>query len=332
MILIAAFCVAAIAIFVPQLTARKSRPARQDATPVQQVPAPNQTPPQQSPQQAQPPSQPPGHPQAPRAPASQSPTQSGPQAGAPQAATPSIPQSIIVAPPATGPTIVLNPAHGGTDTGARGQNGGVEKDIVLQLARDVRGALTRQGYRVVMTRDDDSNPSYDDRAALVNGYRDAILISLHVSSTGVGGTARAYYYQFPTFTSAATGAPAQGDATIDNSAGGNNSAGPRAVSNVGNAGGLISWTEAQKGYGPASHRLADIIQGELAQQFSGSPVSAASVPVRELRSVEAPAVAIEISSVAALTPTMLAQDGAPLSNAIMQAIIAFRPASSTGAK
>jgi N-acetylmuramoyl-L-alanine amidase len=315
----------AIAIVVPQLTARKSKRAPQDATQVQQVPAPNQTPPQQSPQsqsQAQPPPQAQQPSQAPPQPPRAAPPQPGAQAGAPQAITP----SIAVAPPTTGPTIVLNPAHGGTDTGARGQNGGVEKDIVLQLARDVRAALARQGYRVVMTRDDDSNPSYDDRAALVNGYRDAILISLHVSSTGMGGTARAYYSQFPTSAPPAMAAPATGDATASNSAG------PRVVSNVGNASGLVSWTEAQKGYAPASHRLADVIQGELAQVFSGSPVSAASVPVRELRSVEAPAVAIEISSVAALTPAMLVQDGAPLSNAIVQGIIAFRPANSAGAK
>ena len=91
---------------------------------------------------------------------------------------------------------MLDPAHGGTDTGARGATGVAEKDIVLQFARTVRAELVRQNIRVVTTRDDDSNPSYDARAAIANGYRDAIFISIHVSSTGNAGTARAYYYRF----------------------------------------------------------------------------------------------------------------------------------------
>ena len=92
-----------------------------------------------------------------------------------------------------GPVIVLDPAHGGTDPGARGPSGTVEKDIVLQYARTVRAGLERQGYRVVMTRNDDSNPSHDDRTAIADNHRDAIFITLHVSSTGTIGTARAYY-------------------------------------------------------------------------------------------------------------------------------------------
>ena len=67
---------------------------------------------------------------------------------------------------------------------------------MLQFARTMRVELLRQGFRAVMARDDDSNPSYDDRAGTANAFRDAIFISIHVSSTGVSGTARAYYYRF----------------------------------------------------------------------------------------------------------------------------------------
>ena len=127
--------------------------------------------------------------------------QAGPAGPPPQ--VPAAPPPSSSPPPAaavqqtyTGPVIVIDPAHGGTDTGARGQGGVIEKDIVLQFARVTRGELVRQGYRVVLTRDDDSNPSYDDRAAMANSYRDAIFVSLHISSTGAPGTSRAYYYQF----------------------------------------------------------------------------------------------------------------------------------------
>ena len=121
-----------------------------------------------------------------------------PAAGAPPSAQSQQPTPQQPPPQATyaGPVIVIDPAHGGTDPGARGQNGPIEKDVVLQFARAARLELVRQGYRVVLTRDDDSNPSYDDRAAMANSYHDALFFSLHVSSTGTVGTVRAYFYGF----------------------------------------------------------------------------------------------------------------------------------------
>ena len=121
-----------------------------------------------------------------------------PQQEAPPTAPAAVPAPAPAPPQAAapvGPIIVLDPAHGGTDTGARGENI-AEKDVVLRMAQSVRAELERRGYRVVMTRIDDSNPSYDDRAAVANARRDAIFISLHASSTGTDGTVRAYYMQF----------------------------------------------------------------------------------------------------------------------------------------
>jgi N-acetylmuramoyl-L-alanine amidase len=245
-------------------------------------------------------------------PAPASPAQETP---APQAVAPSqAPNSPPVLPP-TGPTIVLDPAHGGTDAGARGE-AVAEKDIVLQIARSARAALERQGYHVVMTRNDDSNPSYDDRAAMANGYRDAIFVSLHVASTGTPRTVRTYSMLFaspaaPLQAASAAGAPP----------------GRPAPSMA-----LVSWAEAQRPYVAASQRLADLIQGEFAQAFAGSPSNSESVPVRALRSVIGPAVAVEISSISTETPDALTASGEPLGNAIARAITAFRQASAGAAK
>jgi N-acetylmuramoyl-L-alanine amidase len=225
---------------------------------------------------------------------------------APPAQTP--PASPNPAPPVApvGPMIVLDPAHGGTDAGARGE-AVIEKDIVLAMARSVRAALERQGLRVVMTRNDDANPSYDDRAAMANAYRDAIFISLHASSTGQPGTVRAYSMLFaspavPAGVAAASAArPAPAPA-------------------------LLSWAEAQRPYVTASHRLADLMQSEFAQAFAGSPSASLAVPVRALRSVTGPAVAIEISSVSTETPGALTASGEPLGNAIAKAVTGFRQA------
>jgi N-acetylmuramoyl-L-alanine amidase len=235
------------------------------------------------------------------------------QPTAPQQQAP--PQAAQPAPAAGGPVIVLDPAHGGTDTGARG-DAVAEKDIVLQLARTVRAELERRGYRVVMTRNDDSNPSYDDRAAMANAYRDSIFISLHVSSTGTPGTARAYYDQFATPIPSAVA----------------NAAGAAAKAPNPSSSGLVSWEEAQRPHLESSHRLANFIQSELGQLFSGSPALATGVAVRALRSVEAPAVAIEISSVSSSTPDLFNAAAPPLADAIARGIVASRQPSAAGAK
>lgn len=55
----------------------------------------------------------------------------------------------------TGRTIVLDPGHGGSDSGAVGPSGLQEKDVTLAIAQKVRDILTASGARVVMTRTDD---------------------------------------------------------------------------------------------------------------------------------------------------------------------------------
>ena len=124
-------------------------------------------------------------------------TEPAPPPPTPQApVSPSLP-TIIATPQNTPPvpplTIVVDAAHGGTDNGARGSNGINEKDVVLALARGCRAELTTRGYRVVMTRDSDADPTFDDRAAQANQFADAIFISLHVASTGTPATVRVYY-------------------------------------------------------------------------------------------------------------------------------------------
>ena len=232
----------------------------------------------------------------------------------PETTEPQQPQQQPAAPPSaapaptpvpSGPVIVLDPAHGGTDTGARGEGGLAEKDIVLQLARAVRDQLMRRGYRVLMTRSDDSNPSYDDRAAVANAHRDVIFVSLHIASTGTPGTARAYYDQLP------SALPQQlGRATVP----GLKPMVPQSTNT------LIAWDEAQRPYLDVSHHLADLIQIQLAQTFSGSAVASSGVAIRTLRSVMGPAVAIEISSISGSTPGSLNGAGGPLSTAIANGI------------
>jgi N-acetylmuramoyl-L-alanine amidase len=202
--------------------------------------------------------------------------------------------------------IVIDPAHGGTDNGAQGPNGTVEKDVVLRLARQIRSDFERQGFRVVMTRNDDSNPSYEDRAALANAYRDAIFISVHVSSTGKVGTAHVYSYQFPSPSAESS------DAGVSQA--------PKS---------LVTWEEAQRPYLDVSHRLANLLEVELSQRFPGSALISTPFAIRELRSVSAPAIAVELSSISVPDPNMLVAMGAPLSSALVRSVQLLRPGNPT---
>ena len=232
---------------------------------------------------------------------------SAPEGSPPQNSAPPAP---VPAPPVhVGPTIVIDPAHGGTDNGAQGPSGVLEKDLVLRFARQIRAEFERQGFRVVMTRNDDSNPSYEDRAATANAYRDAIFISVHVSSTGKIGTAHAYSYQYSNAPSA-----------IASDGGSPANVAPKS---------LVIWEEAQRPYLEASHRLADLLQMEVAQRFSGSVSTSKPFAIRELRSVSAPAVAVELSSVAVPDPNMLVSLGTPLASALVRSVQLFRPGSAS---
>jgi N-acetylmuramoyl-L-alanine amidase len=233
------------------------------------------------------------------------------QPAVPQSTSPQMPPA---APAYSGPIIVIDPAHGGTDSGARGGTGVLEKDVVLAFAKTLRTEIERQGYRAVLTRSDDSNPSYDDRAAMANGYRDVIFISLHVASTGTVGTARAYYYQFPApmAATAPTGSDVQSPAT------------PVPT--------LLSWDEAQRSYADTSHRFADAVQTQFAQNFSGSPSAATAAAVGVLRHVAAPAVAVEVSSVSVENASALVSLSGSLANSITRALAGFRPVNSAGTR
>lgn len=192
--------------------------------------------------------------------------------------------------------VVLDPAHGGTDTGARGTGGIRESEIVLQFTLQVRRALEAQGFQVIQTRMANENPSFDDRSAMANAQTGAVFVSLHVASTGLPGTVRVYVN---------SDLPA--------------SSGSRA------SGGLIPWDRAQAPFLPLSHKLGDFVQGNLAVRFKGSPGNAQISAIRQLRTTAAPAIAVEISSVSVNDRADLDRMAPGVAEAIARGVTDFRP-------
>jgi len=224
--------------------------------------------------------------------------QQQPAATTQQSAAPiqSPPYPTVAPPPAqrTGLNIVvLDPAHGGTDPGARGAQGIRESDLVLDLTFQVRRALEAQGFQVLQTRNGNENPSFDDRSTLANAQRGAVFVTLHISSTGLPGTVRVYALSdLPTRAS---------------------------------AGGILSWDFAQASYVTLSRKFGDAVQGQLAQRFKGSPSNVQTASVRQLRTTAAPAIAVEISSVSVQDRGDLDRMMPGVADAIARGLAAFRP-------
>jgi len=189
--------------------------------------------------------------------------------------------------------VVLDPAHGGTDQGARGTEGISESDEVLQFATATKRALEAQGFQVILTREGNDNPSFDDRSARVNAQRGAVFITMHIASTGLTGTARVYVEP---------DAPAANNIT-----------------------GLIPWDRAQAPFLSLSRKLGELVQQELSKRFKGSPDTLQTAPVRQLRTTAAPAIAVEISSVAVKERAELDRMVPGVAEAIARGLTDFRP-------
>lgn len=78
-------------------------------------------------------------------------------------------------------TVMIDPGHGHQDTGAVGARY-KEKNIVLQLARSLKKALTAKGFKVFMTRDSDTFLSLKERTDLAAKLKPDIFISLHCNA------------------------------------------------------------------------------------------------------------------------------------------------------
>ena len=101
----------------------------------------------------------------------------------------------------SGYTIMLDPGHGGIDSGAvcavSSASFGLEKNINLSLATKVRELLEAEGAKVIMTRTSDTWVCYSDRNSAVRNNDPDMFIAIHCdSSTSASamGTS-AYYYR-----------------------------------------------------------------------------------------------------------------------------------------
>ena len=96
------------------------------------------------------------------------------------------PPATNVPEPASGdprPLVVLDPGHGGIDTGTRAASGELEKDIVLDFTQRLREHIEKLAkYRVLMTRADDTFVPLGERVRIARNAGAALFVSIHADA------------------------------------------------------------------------------------------------------------------------------------------------------
>ena len=79
-------------------------------------------------------------------------------------------------------TIAVDAGHGGRDTGAIGPKGLREKDATLAIAKKVAARLTKLGFKVVLTRENDGYVALSDRTRIANEAGADLFVSIHCNA------------------------------------------------------------------------------------------------------------------------------------------------------
>jgi N-acetylmuramoyl-L-alanine amidase len=167
-------------------------------------------------------------------------------------------------------TVIIDPGHGGDDTGVRAAGGLVEKQLTLDIAKRLKAQLeSRVGVRVLLTRSDDVALGPDARASLANNNRGTLFLSLHANAAFSPSLAGAEIYT---------------------------AAGPDPLTGIeeGQSIELLPWNDVQARHAAGSARLAGLLHDELARAIPMSPRQVQAATMRPLVGVNMPAVVVEM--------------------------------------
>jgi N-acetylmuramoyl-L-alanine amidase len=154
---------------------------------------------------------------------------------------------------------VIDPSHGGAETGAVLSDEVMEKDITLAIARRMRLEFDARGMPALLLRDSDVNPTLDQRASTANAARPSVYICIHAASMGNG--VRIYTSLLP---------PARE-----------------------NRGPFVDWNTAQTPFTSLSQSVATAAQNQF--QLKQIAVRSLQAPLRPLNNVAAPAIGLEVA-------------------------------------
>ncbi|HEK86266.1 MAG: N-acetylmuramoyl-L-alanine amidase family protein [Candidatus Saccharicenans sp.] len=187
-------------------------------------------------------------------------------------------------------TIVIDPGHGGIETGAKGSFGTLEKDITLSISKKLKDDIERGlKYRVVMTREDDVVVPLDKRAAIANNNKADLFISIHANgSRRLRASGSETYF----LSLNATDEEARRLAYFENNSGElKNEVSTNDFDDLK----LILWDMAQAAYLKQSSQLAEIVQNELNELLNTKNRGVKQAPFKVLTGVACPAILVEVA-------------------------------------
>lgn len=181
-------------------------------------------------------------------------------------------------------TIVIDPGHGGLETGAVGPGGTTEKDLALTVCRSLQRLLQRRlPVRVVLTRNRDVELPLETRTALANQNKADLFVSVHFNSYyGRKATGAETYF----LSREASDQVAAAAAEEENRAGGGSS--PESDLQ------LILWDLAQTFHLAESQRFGNLVQEELNLTLGLRDRGVKQAPFRVLMGATMPAVLVEL--------------------------------------
>jgi N-acetylmuramoyl-L-alanine amidase len=183
-------------------------------------------------------------------------------------------------------TVVIDPGHGGSESGAVGPSGLLEKELTLEIARSLRNRLRqRLPVKVVLTRDEDAHLPLDTRSAIANQNKADLFVSIHLNSA-MGHEARGAETYF--LSMEASDSRAARTAELENAVG--DEAEDEALYDLQ----LILWDLAQSYHLAASQRVANLIQQELNSTLGLRDRGVKQAPFRVLMGAAMPAVLVEL--------------------------------------
>lgn len=171
--------------------------------------------------------------------------------------------------------IVIDPGHGGNDTGGKGPDGAFEKTVGLNLARILAVELGK-GYRVILTRTDDYGMEVSKRTSAANHASADVFISIHTGGSFLhqANGLSLYFYKEPSgFALAAAPDGSKPQPDVDTQ---------------------IPWDNLQARHKTTSSVLANLIRNRINQRalFLKSQVQGA--PLMVLSGADMPAVLLEV--------------------------------------
>jgi N-acetylmuramoyl-L-alanine amidase len=209
--------------------------------------------------------------------------------------------------------VVIDPGHGGMDTGAKSPMIS-EKDVTLALARRLRATLqTRLGATVLLTRDSDVSLDNEARSAVANNNQANLFISLHAGySPNKADTDSSIFVMKENFGEASAASTPVG--TRDHL--------------------FLPWYLGYRIHRQASLSAANFLQDELTKAIPGSKFLVRSAPLAVLSSATMPSMLIEIGNLNNGTNAQTLTDGGfqnRLANTITDAVQRFSTSPQTAA-